>query len=265
MLPAPPLLDVFELDDEALALAFVKSCLAEGESPDAVHPQGGDTALGLAISAGWRRVFDRLVEAGANPALGTGEWSPLWAACRAGWWDAVDWALAHGATWRGCLRLRPEGPSYADSTPLVESVLHCDCEGLEAMLQRGATEIVEIADDCGLTPLAAAAGEGHADAVRTLLRYCADPNRVGEAMAADAALDWAVMGHHAEIVRTLLNAGARSDLVTSMGHTAADRARREAGFKPGVNPTADELKHAAKRDPVATEILQLVLDAQRRR
>lgn len=91
----------------------------------------------------------------------------------------------------------------------------------------------------GFTPLALAAFFGHPDAVKVLLESGADVTLRGPSRFANTALDAAVVGGNAEIVRTLL--GAHSD----------PNARSEGNHTP--------LHKAAAHGDAA--IVQLLLDA----
>ncbi len=67
------------------------------------------------------------------------------------------------------------------------------------------------------TPVLLAAQEGHADVVRTLLRAGASANGRGGAMTPLAA---AALGGHTEVVRLLLGSGAQTDTSTESGESA---------------------------------------------
>lgn len=125
-----------------------------------------------------------------------------------------------------------------DALTLYEAAATGNARRLKTILGQSRVR-VNAPNSEGFTPLALAAFFGHLDAVKVLLESGADVNFRGPSRFANSALDAAVAGSHAEVVRVLL--AARGD----------PNARSEGNYTPLH-------KAAAHGD---AEIVRLLLDA----
>ncbi|NGQ95142.1 ankyrin repeat domain-containing protein [Brevibacillus sp. SYP-B805] len=98
-----------------------------------------------------------------------------------------------------------------------------DVQRLQEMLSADPA-LANTENEDGLTPLGFAAHFGHPDAVRALLEHGADVNAVSHSTIAyipsNTALHAAIAGErNLEVIRLLLQHGARTDIFDSNGHT----------------------------------------------
>jgi ankyrin repeat protein len=98
---------------------------------------------------------------------------------------------------------------------LMKAASTGDLGATKAALLGGAR--VNTSNTWGSTPVLLAAKEGHADVVRTLLRAGASANGRGGAMTPLAA---AALGGHTEVIKLLLGSGAEADTSTESGESA---------------------------------------------
>lgn len=144
-------------------------------------------------------------------------------------------AVYTGAT--NALRLLLER-TPEDALSLHEAAATGNARRLKTILGQSRVR-VNASNSEGFTPLALAAFFGHLDAVKVLLESGADVNLRGPSRFANTALDAAVVGGSAEVVRTLL--AARGD----------PTARSEGNYTP--------LHKAAAHGNL--EIVRMLLDA----
>jgi ankyrin repeat protein/catechol 2,3-dioxygenase-like lactoylglutathione lyase family enzyme len=118
-------------------------------------------------------------------------------------------ARDHGfSSWRA-LKAEVEWRHENNAAPFFEACAKGDGEMLRDMLRNDPALVRATIPDSpyhGWTALHEAAKRGHADAVRLLLEYGADPN-AREAGDNTYPLHWAAAHGHADIVRALLDAG----------------------------------------------------------
>ena len=108
-------------------------------------------------------------------------------------------------------------------TPLFIATADASAVMVETLLAAGAD--ARTALPSGETALMAAARTGKHDAVRALVSRGADPN-AREHLRGQTALMWAAAEEHVEMVRVLLDLGARIDGASMAGHTALLSAAR---------------------------------------
>lgn len=190
--------------------------------------EAGHTPLMEAAGYGYADVVQLLLDKGADPTrrAADGERALDWAA-QEGHEDAALCLLEHDA---GLVDL----PGYHGHTPLVAAAGNGSLEVVEILLQHGANPEQRLPDGShaldwaslkgdvricemllerapqlldtpgcqGRTPLAAAAGAGHAAVVALLLQHGADPRR--SLAEGTRPLDWAAWGGHRKVVEQLL-------------------------------------------------------------
>ncbi|XP_030644344.1 ankyrin repeat and MYND domain-containing protein 2-like [Chanos chanos] len=117
-------------------------------------------------------------------------------------------------------------PKKGDLTAAEKEMLQVVVSGniQEALkLLSGGDVRVNCLDECGMTPLMHAAYKGKADMCQLLLQHGADVN-CNEHEYGYTALMFAGLSGNSEITRMMLDAGAETDLVNSVGRTAAQMA-----------------------------------------
>lgn len=114
-------------------------------------------------------------------------------------------AVYHGAS--AALRLLLER-TPEDALTLPEAAATGNARRLKTIVGQSRAR-VNAPNSEGFTPLGLAAFFGHLDAVKVLLEFGADVNLRGPSRFANTALDAAVAGDHADVVRALL--AARGD------------------------------------------------------
>src|SRR3989454_9987747 len=95
-----------------------------------------------------------------------------------------------------------------DALNLYEASTVGNARRLKTILGQSRVRVNESTAEEGFTPLGLAAFFGHPAAVKVLLEYGADVNLKPPSRFANTAVDAAVSGDHADIVRILLAAGA---------------------------------------------------------
>src|SRR2546425_3807251 len=98
-----------------------------------------------------------------------------------------------------------------DALNLYEASTVGNARRLKTILGQSRVRVNESTAEEGFTPLGLAAFFGHPEAVKVLLEYGADVNLKPPSRFANTAVDAAVSGDHADIVRILLAAGANPD------------------------------------------------------
>lgn len=172
-------------------------------------------------------------------------------------------AAYHGAA--DALRLLLER-TPEDALTLHEAAATGNARRLKTILGQSRTRVNAVNPE-GFTPLGLASFFGHADAVRVLLDFGAEVNLRQPSRFANTALDAAVAGNQADVVRILLAARGDPNARSEGGHTplhkaaahgnlavvrmlldagADPRATREGGRRPGDD--AHEAGHAAVVD-----------------
>lgn len=113
-------------------------------------------------------------------------------------------------------------------TDSIQAAFHAaqagDAGALKSLLELHPA-LANTENEQGLTPLGYAAHFGNAEAVRVLLAAGADVNALSHSkvpyIPSNTALHAAIAGERSlEVVRLLLDRGARSDILDSSGHTA---------------------------------------------
>ena len=117
----------------------------------------------------------------------------------------------------------------ADRTLLTARYIHGET-ALHFLAVEGFTEAVALLAELGSsvdepnrfgdTPLIDVAALGNVDVARVLLRHGANPN--AKSVTQDNVLHCAVRHGKSELVRLLIEAGARTDYVTDLGETIRD-------------------------------------------
>src|SRR3989442_6837516 len=92
------------------------------------------------------------------------------------------------------------------------------------MLGQSRVRVNEATKEEGFDPLGLAAFFGHAEAVKVLLDHGADVNQKPPSRFANTAVDAAVSGDHADVVRILLAAGANPDPRRGANYTTLPQA-----------------------------------------
>src|SRR3989454_5199085 len=95
-----------------------------------------------------------------------------------------------------------------DALNLYEAATVGNARRLKTILGQSRVRVNEANKEEGFDPLGLAAFFGHAEAVKVLLEYGADVNHKPPSRFANTAVDAAVSGDHADVVRILLAAGA---------------------------------------------------------
>ena len=110
-----------------------------------------------------------------------------------------------------------------DELNLYEAAALGHARRLKTILGQSRTRVNE-ANAEGFTPLGLAAFFGRPEAVQVMLEHGADVNLVPPSRFGNAALDAAVAGDHAGVVRALLAAGADPNLRSEANYTALHKA-----------------------------------------
>lgn len=186
--------------------ALVRLLLQRGADPDQAS-RLGRTPLGEAAYAGRAAAAAVLLEAGASPDGAPGGARPIVEAGRRGATDAMRVLVEHGCD----LHVADPGDRQ---TPLALAARAGDVDLVRRMLQRGADP--RRADLHGKSPLMVAANHGHVEVVRALLDAGAPVDAADP--AGGTALWWAPKSR-ADVVRLLLERGARADVVGANART----------------------------------------------
>ncbi|MBL8992363.1 MAG: ankyrin repeat domain-containing protein [Spirochaetia bacterium] len=178
-----------------------------------VYDPDPQKALAQAAQEGDVDAMSRFVASGARPeGFGKME-SPLFDAVGYGQLESVVWLLAHGARADATNRF---GLCVGGFTSGANS------KAIFQALQAAGGDLTA-RDPWGRSVLMAAAIKCPADAVEYLLTIDHDVNH--QAQGYDTALMNAALGGNIAVARLLLEAGARTNLVRSDGHTAESLAR----------------------------------------
>jgi ankyrin repeat protein len=192
--------------------------LSSGARPDAADARGFTPLMFAAGYSGHSEVVARLVEKGAAVnALTATSWSALRDAVKAGDTTKLQILLDSG----GKLLV-----SQRNTNRMVFiAVTQDDTAALGLMLDRGLSP--DHAAQDGYTGLMSAASHGLEAPLLLLLRRGADPNLVERPTGMTALMYAAVEDPgHDRLVRALVRAGARLDIRSSDGLTAADYAAK---------------------------------------
>jgi ankyrin repeat protein len=194
----------------------------EGSDPNQAMPRVRTTALMLAAHKGHADCVKVLLDAGADPLKqdNIGELSALMLACSVA------------------------GPEHTKAAELLlaaggqAAVEQRDCDGRTGLLYAGrsghiaavravfatvsAAAVVNVCDDSGTSPVAAAAANGHTATLEFLLAHKGDP-RLADEMGC-TPLHMAVISSHCAAITVLLAAGASPDTPDDDGVTPAAEA-----------------------------------------
>jgi len=171
-----------------------------------------------------------LIDAGAdvnNCGKKSAMGQPLYIAVQANRLDTVKRMLDLGAD----VNMVSAGDNW---TPLYKATHEKSLEIVSLLCERGAD--VEKTECGDWRPLNLAAYGGVNDLVGLLLHYKADPNAVTEDDSALTPLYHAALGGHTEVVRTLLENGAKTSLPNREGHYeyTALTAAAQGGYIEGI-------------------------------
>jgi ankyrin repeat protein len=196
-------------------VAMVQLLLERGANVNAADSSGSTPLMLAAGHSGRVDVMHALIGAGADVnTMTNNQWSALRYAVKSGDRAAVRLLLDRGAT----LLISPRNTNRM----MMIAATQGDTAMLELLLDRGLDVNHAVA---GYTALMAAASSGVEPLLGMLLRRGADPNRV-EAQGGLTALMYAMLDDpgHDRMVRALVAAGARPEVRSSAGLTAADYA-----------------------------------------
>ena len=111
-----------------------------------------------------------------------------------------------------------------DALNLYEAATVGNARRLKTILGQSRVRVNESTPEEGFTPLSLAAFFGHPEAVKVLLEYGADVNLKPPSRFANTAVDAAVSGDHADVVRILLAAGANPNVTSEANYTTLHKA-----------------------------------------
>src|SRR2546426_4405132 len=111
-----------------------------------------------------------------------------------------------------------------DALNLYEAATVGNARRLKTILGQSRVRVNEATKEEGFDPLGLAAFFGHAEAVKVLLEYGADVNLKPPSRFANTAVDAAVSGDHADVVRILLAAGANPNGRSEANYTTLHKA-----------------------------------------
>jgi len=201
-------------------LERVQLLLSRGAQPNVADARGFTPLTFAAGYSGHSDVVRRLLTAGAEVnALSTNNWSALRDAVKGGDTTKLRLLLDSGAK----LLVSRQNTNRM----VFLAVTQEDTAVLDLLLDRGLSP--DHAAQDGYTGLMSTASHGLEAPLRLLLRRGADPNLV-EARTGMTALMYAAVQDpgHDRLVRALVGAGARLDMKSSDGLTAADYAAKYA-------------------------------------
>lgn len=193
----------------------VLAALKKGVSPNALSEDCSLTLLGAAVQAGAVETAQTLLQRGAQAGLGTpGGMSPLHIAAARGNAQMVNLLLAAGAD--------PMAKSGNGSLPIHEAIWNGRTEA--------ALALIPAYKSCGYTPngghhgipVCMAIGRNNAAVVQGFLAAGMNPN--DPVFAKEPLLVQAARRNNAEMVRSLLHAGADKNATDAQGKRAADYA-----------------------------------------
>ena len=123
----------------------------------------------------------------------------------------------------------PAAATQATASPeLIQAAAKGDLKKVQALLQSSPT-LLNVSDTNGVTPLMAAATNGHLAAVQALLAAKADMERTSP--LGETALMFAAFNGHLDIVNALIAAGADVNARDHEGESALDKALEERNMK----------------------------------
>src|SRR5437879_9569034 len=111
-----------------------------------------------------------------------------------------------------------------DALNLYEAATVGNARRLKTSLGQSRVRVNEANKEEGFDPLGLAAFFGHPEAVKVLLEYGADVNHKPPSRFANTAVDAAVSGDHADVVRILLAAGANPNVRSEANYTTLHKA-----------------------------------------
>src|SRR2546428_9783081 len=140
-----------------------------------------------------------------------------------------------------------------DALNLYEAAPVGNARWLKTILGQSRVRVNEANKEEGFDPLGLAAFFGHPEAVKVLLEYGADVNHKPPSRFANTAVDAAVSGDHADVVRILLAAGAKPNGRGGADYTNAPQApggRELRVVPPPLGPRPDG--HPGRQDRAHT-------------
>src|SRR5256885_9826665 len=111
-----------------------------------------------------------------------------------------------------------------DALNLYEAATVGTARRRKTILGQSRVRVNEANKEEGIDPLGLAAFFGHPEAVKVLLEYGADVNHKPPSRFANTAVDAAVSGDHADVVRILLAAGANPNVRSEANYTTLHKA-----------------------------------------
>src|SRR3989441_3213560 len=111
-----------------------------------------------------------------------------------------------------------------DALNLYEAATVGNARRLKTILGQSRVRVNEATKEEGFDPLGLAAFFGHAEAVKVLLDHGADVNQKPPSRFANTAVDAAVSGDHADVVRILLAARANPNVRSEAKYTTLHKA-----------------------------------------
>ena len=111
-----------------------------------------------------------------------------------------------------------------DALNLYEAATVGNARRLKTILGQSRVRVNEATKEEGFDPLGLAAFFGHAEAVKVLLDHGADVNQKPPSRFANTAVDAAVSGDHADVVRILLAARANPNVRSEANYTTLHKA-----------------------------------------
>ena len=220
-------------------------------SPLHVAVEAGDVARVQALVAAGADIEERKGNGRHHP-------TPLLRAAEKGLLAVARYLVEHGAD--------KEATCYYGKTSLIIAAENGHIEVVRMLIEHGANKDAD--DDYSWTPLMCASINGHVAVVEYLLEQGCDMDHV-DRFNGRTALHWAAFQGHFEVAQLLLRFGAKLDLRTNQGKTAADIAthcghhdianairaeeirRRDHGFKRDRSTIEGTEEHAASKRPRA--------------
>ena len=254
--PATQLMEAILLEDEQESLRWVKELLESGEDPNQLDYDYYSPPLYEAWSTGRTKIVKLLIEHGA--LISTNHGPPNECFISTVPVEATLVLFEAGHSFIEYIEYRYGEPMSASGSNPLTYLLNDKCyEHIQAFEQYKIMSLLNVYNDCGLTPLGEMARDNNLIQARWLLEKNADVNAHCKCLVGYTALDNAVHDNHVEMIKLLLEAGANPNIRTCMNVCCTEHVQMNQS-------TAKKQRNNPSEQSKLKKIKDLVIDASKK-